>query len=327
VANPINVGNVLSVSTAVPPGFYRAQVRGRAGSLVGPLSNQVTVPVAVSTPAPTNLRAIQSGNGALLMWDLPASTVGLSAMAAQILTGPGGAVAQQLPIPLGTWVSVPNAPSGTFTVRVIGAGPAGASTPSNELSLGVPGCSAAAPIPLGMATSPVVTVFWPPVPGATSYLLEASSTPGGPPIASMTLPPTQTSVTATPAVGTYYVNLRAPLACGTSASSGIQALTVTMLPPVYWTKEQWRAWFFDLVTRKGLPTATLGSMQATRGDLLSVGADWQNGWRGDLRARIYLPVLNCPAPSNPSAPSCAYTKPVDVGENGLGGPWSWVPRF
>jgi len=116
VANPIGVGNVLSISGAVAPGFYQVQVRGRAGSLAGPLSNQVTVPVAVSTPAPTNLGVIQSGNAALLVWDLPASTVGLSSMAAQMLTGPGGGVAQQVAIPVGRSVNVPNVPSGAYTV-------------------------------------------------------------------------------------------------------------------------------------------------------------------------------------------------------------------
>ena len=327
VANPINVGNVLSMSGAVAPGFYQVQVRGRAGTLVGPASNQVTVPVGVSTPAPTNLRGILSGNGVLLVWDLPASTVGLSTMAAQILTGPGGGVAQQLGIPVGRSLAVPNIPSGTYTVRVVGAGPAGPSAPSNEITLGVPGCAANALIPLQISTSPTLVIQWPAIPGATAYGVAASTSPGGPVVGSFTLPPTQTSLTATPAVGTYYVTVYAALGCGLTIGSGEQAVRVDTLPPVYWTREQWRTWFFNLVASRGLPNATFSAMQATRNDLLAVGADWQNGWRGDLRARIFLPVLNCPAPSNPSAPSCAYTKAVDVGENGVGGPWSWVPRF
>jgi hypothetical protein len=326
VANPIQVGNVLTVSTTVPPGFYQVQVRGRAGAVVGPLSNQVTIPVAVSTPAPTNLRAIQSGNGALLLWDL-SSAVGVSAMGLQALSGPGGGVAQEIPVPIGTSLSVPSVPSGTYTVRLIGSGPAGRSAPSNEITLGVPGCTAAASIPLAIDTSGLVTVRWPGVPGATGYHLDVASTPGGPLIASIPLAPAQTVVTASPGIGTYYVTLRAPLGCGTTARSVEHALVVTQVSPVYWTSEQWRVWFFNLVASKGLPNATLSAMQATRADLVAMGADWQNGWRGDLRARIYLPVLNCPPPSNPSSPACAYSKAVDVGENGLGARWSWVPRF
>lgn len=327
VASPIGVGNVLTYSAAVAPGFYQVQVRGRAGTLVGPLSNQVTIPVAVSTPAPTNLRAIQSGNGILLLWDLPSSTVGLSTLVLQVLSGPGGGVVQQYPGPVGTATAVPNVPSGTYTIRLAGSGPAGLSTPSNELTLAIPACLAPTPIPLTIDTSAQTTIQWPAIPGATGYRLDVSSTPGGPLIASYSFPSTQTSLSATPSIGTYYVTLRAPLSCGTTASSTERTVSVTQLPPVYWTREQWRAWFFNLVTSRGLPNATLAAMQATRPDLLAVGADWQNGWRGDLRARIYLPVPNCPPPSNPSAPACAYSKFVDVGENGLGNPWSWVPRF
>lgn len=327
VASPIGVGNVLTFTATVAPGFYQVQVRGRAGTLVGPLSNQVTIPVAVSTPAPTNLGAIQSGNGILLLWDLPSSTVGLSALALQVLAAPGGGVVQQVGVPLGRWAAVPNAPAGTYTVRLIGSGPAGFSTPSNETTLAVPGCAAAAAVPLAIDTSGLTTLQWPAIPGATGYRLDVASTPGGPLIASFAFPAAQTSLTATPSVGTYYVTLRAPLGCGATASSGERTVTVNQLPPVYWTIDQWRTWFFALVSARGLPNATLSAMQATRTDLVAVGADWQNGWRGDLRARIYLPVPNCPPPSTSTAPACSYSRPVDVGENGLGNPWSWVPRF
>jgi hypothetical protein len=96
--------------------------------------------------------------------------------------------------------------------------------------------------------------------------------------------------------------------------------------PVDWTTDQWKTWFFDLTKRKGLPNATVGAMGALRADLLANGADWQNGWRGDYRARLFLPVRNCPPASSPTAPPCAYSRPVDVGENGLGNAWSWVVR-
>ena len=75
------------------------------------------------TPPPANLRAIQSGNGTLLIWDLPSSTVGLAALGLQVLGGPGGGVVQQFQVPVGTSASVPSVPSGTYTVRVIGLGP------------------------------------------------------------------------------------------------------------------------------------------------------------------------------------------------------------
>jgi hypothetical protein len=327
IASPIAVGNVLTYATTAPPGFYDVQVRGRAGSVVGPLSNLVTIPVAVSTPAPTNLAGILSGNGALLTWDLPASTTGLTGMALQLLSGPGGGVVSQGAIPLANALRVTGIPPGTYTARVVGTGPAGLSTPSNAVTFTSPGCSAAGPIPLTINTSGLVSIQWPAVPGATGYQLDVASTPGGPLIASYPFPASQTSLSASAAIGTYYVTLSAPLACGTTARSAERTVSVTQGNPVDWTREQWRAWFFNLVASRGLPNATLSSMQALRGDLLAVGADWQNGWRGDLRARIYLPVPNCPPPSSPTAPACSYTRAVDVGENGVGAPWSWVPRY
>jgi hypothetical protein len=95
--------------------------------------------------------------------------------------------------------------------------------------------------------------------------------------------------------------------------------------PANWSTEQWRACFFALVAARGVgPTVTNGGMAALRGDLVARGADWQNGWRGDLRPRIFLPVPNCPAPTNPNAPECTYSRTVDMGD--LGMPWQWIPR-
>ena len=72
------------------------------------------------------------------------------------------------------------------------------------------------------------------------------------------------------------------------------------------------------------PTVTSSAMAALRPDLVARGADWQNGWRGDYRPRIFLPVPNCPAPTNPNPPDCTYSRTVDLGD--VGGPWQWIPR-
>jgi len=63
---------------------------------------------------------------------------------------------------------------------------------------------------------------------------------------------------------------------------------------------------------------------ALRPELLAMGADWQNGWRGDPRPRIFLPVPNCPPPSSPGVPACSYSRTVDVGD--YGGAWIWFYR-
>lgn len=96
--------------------------------------------------------------------------------------------------------------------------------------------------------------------------------------------------------------------------------------PVNWTTEQWRAYVFGLIAQKNLgPVVTLHALGAMRPDLVARGADVQNGWRGDYRPRIFLPVPGCPPPSSPSAPGCAYERAVDLGD--WNRPWEWIVRF
>jgi hypothetical protein len=92
------------------------------------------------------------------------------------------------------------------------------------------------------------------------------------------------------------------------------------------SNEEWRLWFFQIVQQRNQPTVSVAAMAALRADLLAVEADWQNGWRGDLRPRLFLPVAGCnaTAANNPNPPRCAYGRTVDVGDTGR--PWVWVFR-
>ncbi|MBY0494616.1 MAG: hypothetical protein K2Y23_10405 [Cyanobacteria bacterium] len=92
-----------------------------------------------------------------------------------------------------------------------------------------------------------------------------------------------------------------------------------------WTTAQWKDYFFSLVAAKGGPTVSDAGMRAMRGDLLARGADFQNGWRGDMRPRIFLPVPGCPIANRPDVPLCSYDRTVDLGR--YGGAWDWIPRF
>lgn len=92
-----------------------------------------------------------------------------------------------------------------------------------------------------------------------------------------------------------------------------------------WTTEQWHDYVFALIAQKGGPVVNDAGMHAMRGDLLARGADFQNGWRGDLRPRIFLPVPGCPPANAPNVPECSYNRTVDLGN--YGGAWQWIPRF
>jgi hypothetical protein len=92
-----------------------------------------------------------------------------------------------------------------------------------------------------------------------------------------------------------------------------------------WTTEQWHTYVFGLIAQKGGPVVSDAGLHAMRGDLLARGSDLQNGWRGDVRPRIFLPVPGCPPANNPNVPACSYNRPVDLGN--YGGAWQWIPRF
>jgi hypothetical protein len=130
---------------------------------------------------------------------------------------------------------VEGVPNGVYTVRLRGVGSGGLSPPSNEVTFAVPSatCGAGGPIPLTASVSgAAVSLSWPALPGALGYLLNVSSSPGGPPdLVSQPLPPSTTSLNHpnVPA-GNYYVTLLAHLGCGVS-SSGEQLVAVAGLPP------------------------------------------------------------------------------------------------
>jgi len=91
--------------------------------------------------------------------------------------------------------------------------------------------------------------------------------------------------------------------------------------------EEWRIFFFALIQATGAgPNLTVAGMQKMRPDLLAVSADFQNGWRGDLRGRLFLPVPGCngTAANNPSPPGCAFNRTVDLGDENR--PWQWIVR-
>jgi hypothetical protein len=84
--------------------------------------------------------------------------------------------------------------------------------------------------------------------------------------------------------------------------------------PVGWTNDQWRDYFFVLVSQKGGATVNVGGLQAMRPDVNARGADFQYDSGGNLRPRLFLP--------NPGGDP--YARAVDLGD--WGGPWQWIVR-
>ena len=126
------------------------------------------------------------------------------------------------PLPGFTAAGVPN---GQYRVQVRAVNPFGTSAPSNVVDVIVGSstpCATPAP-PSGVTGSLVngtASVSWPAVPGATSYIVRAGSTPGGSDLFNGNVGPT-TSVSASglPPGFRAYVRVLAVSACGTSAPS------------------------------------------------------------------------------------------------------------
>jgi hypothetical protein len=91
-----------------------------------------------------------------------------------------------------------------------------------------------------------------------------------------------------------------------------------------WSNDRWRDFFFALAAEKGVTVVSDEGMRAMRDELVARGADFQNGWRGDVRPRLFLPVPGCPIANRPDVPACSYARTVDVGRYGR--EWEWVLR-
>lgn len=135
----IPVGNATSFATAAPPGTYYVRVRASNRCGVSSASNEVAITLDGTTAlpaAPTGLTGTVNGRAVTLRWT-PALTGGLpSVFHVEAGLTPGGVIAA-FPSSAAQIV-VPNAPSGTFYVRVRAVNAAGASAPTADIVVTVP---------------------------------------------------------------------------------------------------------------------------------------------------------------------------------------------
>jgi len=135
----IPVGNTTTFTTAAPLGTYYVRVRAVNRCGVSLPSNEIAIVLdgATSLPAtPTGFAGNVNGRTVTFQWS-PATTGGLPAgfeLAAGVT--PGGVIGV-FPT-TATQLVVPNAPSGTFYVRVRAVNAAGASAPTADIVVTVP---------------------------------------------------------------------------------------------------------------------------------------------------------------------------------------------
>lgn len=226
IAAELPVGNVLTTTVPAPNGTYHVTVRASNASGTGPESAGVTFNVPIVSPppgAPTGLAVAVAGDQANFTWTAPTTggpTTGYLLLASAT---PGGPTIAALPFPApASSVIISGIPAGTYYVRLAATNDGGAGPLSNEVTVTVVGPQPPGPPTLNAAVvaSGQVTLSWTaPTTGdpATSYLVVASDTPGGAPIA--TLPVVGLGITVPAPPGTYYVKVHAVNAVGPGAAS------------------------------------------------------------------------------------------------------------
>lgn len=219
-----DVGNVLRQNMTFTAGVYVVTVQAKNAAGLGPAATlQLTISNTPAVPgAPANLTATVQGQTMTLRWNPPVSAGPVQSYELVYGFQPGvtnGAVG------LGntTSVSFGGVPFGTFYLRVRARNAVGVSSESNEVRvvIGVSAPEAPSLLPVEGRGTNSFRLVWIPGAGAaaTHYLLEASTTPGGPAnIGTFPLTGTSLDVAGVPA-GAYYLRLRAVNASGVSAPS------------------------------------------------------------------------------------------------------------
>lgn len=222
----IPTGNPYPIfSFAAPSGSFFVRTGSFDGALLSVASNEVPLHVNVPVPPspPASLVGLANGSALTLAWR---NTFG-GAPPTSLLLDVSGAIAATLPLGLTDAFSFPAVPPGTYTFRLRASNAAGVSAVSNAVTLSFPGACSGAPNPpshfLAYATGSTVTVLWdPPATGSapTSYLLGVTGAFTG------TFPTTGRTLSGAVGAGTYGLSVRAANACGTSAATAVQTITV-----------------------------------------------------------------------------------------------------
>jgi Subtilase family/Fibronectin type III domain len=187
-------------------------------------------------PGPPGTPTISgAGNTVNINWAAPATGGAPTSYTVLARLTPGGAVVASLPVGnvLGTSVAAPN---GTFHVTVRASNGSGPGPESAGVTFNVPIVAPPPGAPTGLnvvVSGNQATFTWtPPSTGgtATGYLLRASLSPSGPPIAQLPLaaPAGGVNVTNIPP-GTYFVKLAATNAGGASPLSN-EVMVVVAIP-------------------------------------------------------------------------------------------------
>ncbi len=208
-----------------PTGVFYLRVHATSAAGRSPASNEIRISVNVpqAPSAPTNLLGLAVGNTLALTW----KNTFAGGTPSGVVLDVSGALTGSAPIAFGESFSFAGVPPGTYTFAVRAVNATGASTASSPVTLTFPTtCSGVPQTPANAVLTragSVLTFAWdPPATGAapTSYLVRVSGSVAG------TATTTARTLSGAVPVGSYALTVRAVNACGQSAETAPQTVTV-----------------------------------------------------------------------------------------------------
>lgn len=213
-----------SLSVTAPDGVYYVRVRSVANARVGSPSNEILLAVNRPVPsAPASLLGLVDNSTIALSW-MNTAAGGSPASLRLTVTG---SIATTLVLPVSEAFSVGGVPPGTYAFTIAAVNAAGASPPSDAVTLSVPGaCSGAPQPPTGVAATvagAMVDLSWnAPTAGTavTGYTIMVSGS------YTAVIPTSARRLTGAVAPGSYTVSVVSTNACGTSVPTAPVEITV-----------------------------------------------------------------------------------------------------
>ena len=226
VLGSLPLGSASPVQTlTVPTGSWYLRVRVLSGGAVSGASNEVLVYVNVPVPPspPANLLGLVVGSTVNLAWT-PTFLGGAPTTTVLDVTG---TLSGSLPLGLTDTFAFAGVPAGTYTFTVRARNASGTSVASNPVTLTFPGACSGAPQTaanfLAYTSGHTVFLNWdPPASGVapTGYVLNVTG-------AFVTsVPTTQRALSGALPPGTYNLSVVSTNACGASAPTAVQAVTI-----------------------------------------------------------------------------------------------------
>ena len=225
VASTILVGAVPEFTFEAPTGTYYLRVRTRSGTAQSDPSNEVVafINVPAVPSAPEHLVGLVNDSGLALAWR---NSFAGGEPTGIVLDVTGSLTTSLVLGPTDTF-SYAGVPPGTYTFSVRAINAAGSSAPSAPLTLTFPGACSGVPVaPAEFAAYKVgntLHVAWEPATSGaapTGYVVNVSGSLVG------VFPTTARALSGSVGPGTYTFNVVATNACGASAATPAQTVTV-----------------------------------------------------------------------------------------------------